>query len=113
MLIEVSQASRASGPEASGTGSPRMASQNSLPPAANPIAPQATAIRSVTAGPASAIRSSTPGESESRFRRASPPNIQSVMSEISMSLRIATKAWPSSCSRIEAKKRIALITAST
>ena len=73
---------------------------------------QASAIASVTSGPATATLNSVPGESVSRVIRAMPPNSHRVMSEIGIPRRTATTAWPSSCSRIEAKKRSALATAS-
>ena len=73
---------------------------------------QTIAIRSVTTGPAIAILNSVPGESESLVMRATPPNIHSVMSEMPIPRRRATKACPSSCSRIEAKNARALATAS-
>ncbi len=44
--------------------------------------------------------------------RAIPPKIQSWMLTMPIPLRIATKAWPSSCRRIEPKKPTALSTAS-
>jgi len=59
-----------------------------------------------------ATQSSVPGESESRSIRVTPPNTQSVMPEIEIPRRIAAKAWPSSCRRIEAKKANAVSTAS-
>ena len=73
---------------------------------------QASAIARVTSGPAIAILNSVPGESESLVIRATPPNIHRVMSEMPIPRRMATKAWPSSCSRIEPKKASALATAS-
>jgi hypothetical protein len=60
-----------------------------------------------------AILNSVPGVSESLSRRATPPNIQSVIEDTAIPFRIATTAWPSSCSRIDPKKRTALATAST
>ena len=71
-----------------------------------------TAIASVTTGPATAILNSVAGESESRSMRATPPNIQSVISVIRIPLDIATIAWPSSWRRIEPKNSSALATAS-
>ncbi len=38
------------------------------------------------------------------MKRATPPNSQSVIPSISIPSRRAWTAWPSSCSRIEAKK---------
>ena len=91
----------------------RTACLNSLLPArARPTTAQATTITAVTSGPAIAILNSVPGVSESFSRRAKPPNIQSVIPETPMSCRRATKACPSSCRRIEAKKSVALATAS-
>jgi hypothetical protein len=68
---------------------------------------EATTTRKVTAGPAAAIRNSAPGVVGSERRSAMPPNIQRLMFEISMPLRRATIAWPSSCRTIEAKNRSA------
>ena len=68
-------------------------------------------MTAVTIGPAIAILNSVAGESESRSMRATPPNSQSVIPSIPIPLRIATKACPSSCSTIEAKKSRALATA--
>ena len=77
-----------------------------------PAAAQTTKIASVTAGPPSATRASTPGESASRSIRAMPPKIQSWIELIPIPLRRATTAWPSSCRRIEPKKPAAVSTAS-
>ena len=97
----------------SAPSSTRIAFQNSSEPAAAiPIPKQASAIARVTSGPPIATLNSVPGESESRVIRATPPNIQSVMSEMPIPRRRATKAWPSSCRRIEAKKASALASAS-
>ena len=74
---------------------------------------QTAAITSVTTGPATATRNSTPGESESRPSFATPPNSQRSMPWIGMPLRIATTACPNSWSRIDRKKRSALTMAST
>jgi hypothetical protein len=49
----------------------------------------------------------------SRDIRATPPKSHRVISEIWIPLRTATTAWPSSCSRIEAKNESALTTART
>ena len=73
---------------------------------------QRTTISSVTTGPPIATLNSLPGVSVSRAIRAMPPNIHSVIPWMPMPFRIATNAWPSSCSRIEPKKSRALITAS-
>ena len=51
-------------------------------------------MASVTSGPATATRNSTPGESVSRSSFATPPNIHRSMPEIGIPLRIATTAWP-------------------
>ena len=77
-----------------------------------PTPTQASAIARVTSGPATAILNSVPGESESLLIRATPPNIHRVMSEMLIPRRMATKAWPNSCSRIEPKKASALARAS-
>ena len=74
---------------------------------------RATTIASVTAGPAIATLNSVAGVSDSRSICARPPKIQSWILEMPMPLRIATIAWPSSCSRIEPKKPMALPTART
>ena len=108
-----SQAISARIPDVSAPSSTRIAFQNSSEPAAAiPMPTQASAIARVTIGPPTATLNSVPGESESRVIRAMPPNIQSVMSEMPIPRRMATKAWPSSCSRIEAKKASALASAS-
>ena len=108
-----SQASIASTPEASVVSITRIAVQNSLGPAtAIPIATQVAAIARVTTGPAIATLNSVPGESVSPFIRATPPNSHSVIEVIGIPLRTATTACPSSCRRIEAKKRSAEATAS-
>ena len=65
-------------------------------------------IASVTSGPARATFSSVPGLSASRSIRAMPPKIQSWMPVIPIPLRMAAKAWPSSCRRIEPKKPAAV-----
>ena len=77
-----------------------------------PAATKAMASTSVTSGPATATSNSVRGESESFVIRATPPNIHSVMSLMPMPRRSATKAWPSSCRRIEPKNARALRTAS-
>jgi hypothetical protein len=69
-------------------------------------------MASVTSGPATATRNSTPGESVSRPSLATPPNIHRSMPSTGMPLRIATIAWPSSCSRIARKNSSADATAS-
>ena len=92
----------------------RTACLNSCPPASSrPAIAQTTTMTAVTSGPAIAILNSVPGVSESFSSRAKPPNIHRVIAETPMLCRLATKAWPSSCSRMEAKKRTALATAST
>ena len=80
---------------------------------AEPSAKHSPAIARVTSGPATATRNSTPGDVDSRPSFATPPNIHRSMPRIGIPFRIATQAWPSSCSRIERKKRSALRTAST
>ena len=67
-----------------------------------------TTIASVTSGPPIATLNSVAGQSDSRSIRATPPKIQSWMLEMPIPLRIATKAWPSSCRTIEPKKPKAL-----
>ena len=79
---------------------------------AAPAPKHAAAISSVTSGPATATRNSTPAESVSRPSLATPPNIHRSMPRIGIPLRIATSAWPSSCSRIERKNSSALTVAS-
>jgi hypothetical protein len=113
-FIVVNHPITAIGPETSAPSSITIASQSAPPPAASaPIPASAIAIASVTAGPAAAILNSVPAESESRVIRAMPPKNHRVMSEIGIPARIATKACPSSCRRIEAKNASALTTAST
>src|SRR5688572_16834444 len=53
------------------------------------------------------FRSSAPAEGNMPLKRATPPKSQSVMPSISMPSRWACSAWPSSCRRIETKKRMA------
>src|SRR5215212_7726610 len=77
-----------------------------------PTPKQTAPIASVTSGPATATRNSTPGDSVSRPSLATPPNIQRSMPRIGMPLRIATTACPSSCSRIVRKNSSAEMTAS-
>jgi hypothetical protein len=67
----------------------------------------------VTAGPATATFSSSPGERESRLSFAIPPKNQRSMPAISIPERRATSAWPSSCSTSETKKSTAPTTATT
>ena len=56
--------------------------RTSSPPAsARPTIAQTTTIAAVTSGPAIAILNSVAGVSESLSRRATPPNIQSVIEE--------------------------------
>ena len=83
----------------------------SEPESATAAPKQTTAMASVTSGPATATRNSTPGESVSRSSFATPPNIHRSMPEIGIPLRIATRACPSSCRRIERKKRSAVTVA--
>ena len=64
-----------------------------------------------TSGPAIAMRNSAPGEGNIAAKRATPPKSQSVMPSICMPSRRAWTAWPSSCSRIDAKKASAAATA--
>ena len=64
------------------------------------------------AGPPIATLNSVAGLSDSRSIRAMPPKIQSWMLVMPIPLRIATKAWPSSCRTIEPKKPKALTSAS-
>ena len=90
-----------------------LSSTSELLEIAEPSAKHRPAITSVTSGPATATRNSTPGESDSRPSFATPPNIHRSMPTIGIPLRIATHAWPSSCSRIDRKNRSALRTAST
>ncbi len=111
--MSASQAITARTPEVSAPSSTRIAFPNSSEPAAAiPTPTQASAIARVTSGPPIATLNSVPGESESRVIRATPPNIHRVMSEMPIPRRRATKAWPSSWRRIEAKKASALARAS-
>ena len=77
-----------------------------------PSPAQTIAITSVTSGPATATRNSTPGDCVSRDIFAMPPNSHRSMPAIAMPLRIATTACPSSCSRIDRKNSSALTVAS-
>ncbi len=108
-----SQLTRAATPEVRVLPWARAAWRNSsLPASSKPATRQAITIAAVTIGPAIAILNSVPGESESFSRRAKPPNIHRVIPETPIPWRRATKACPSSCRRIEAKKSAALATAS-
>ena len=112
-MIVVRNASIASRPFASCLGSPPIALAKSFaPPAAIPISAQVVAITSVTSGPATATRNSTPGEGVSRVIFAIPPKSQRSIPAIGIRLRIATHECPSSWRRIDAKKRRALAVAS-
>ena len=83
-------------------------------PATARLSPAKTSASSrLTAGPATAIANSWPGERESCLNRASPPSSQRSMPSISMPLRRAVNAWPSSCAMSDAKKRTAEHTATT
>ena len=84
-----------------------------LPDTSAPSPKQTSAISTVTAGPAAATRNSTPAESASFPSFATPPNSHRSMPRIGIPFRMATHAWPSSCSRIERKNSSALSTAST
>ncbi len=64
----------------------------SPPASARPMIAQTATIAAVTSGPATAILNSVAGVSESLSRRATPPNIQSVIEETSIPFRAATKA---------------------
>ena len=111
-LIEPSQAIMTAAPEALVLLWASAAWRSSPEAAITRKAPtQASTIAAVTRGPAIAILNSVPGVSESFSSRAKPPNIHSVIPETPIPCRRATKAWPSSCSRIEAKKSAALATA--
>ena len=74
-------------------------------PSAIPIAAQTAAITSVTAGPGDGDLELGPRRVGVPLIRATPPNSHSVISAIGIPLRLATNAWPSSCSRIEPKKQ--------
>ncbi len=109
----VSQAIIARRPEIPAPESTSIASAKSSGPAiAIPIAAKTTARIRLTAGPATAILNSVPGESLSRDIRATPPKSHRVISVIGIPRRLATAAWPSSCRRIEPKNASAEITAS-
>ena len=68
-------------------------------------------MASVTSGPAIATLNSSPGDCVSRPSFATPPNSHRLMPSIGIPFRMATQAWPSSCSRIERKNSSALIVA--
>ncbi len=111
-MIEASQPIIAIAPETPESLSISTARLNSSgPTATRPTAVSTTTIAKVTSGPAAATLNSVAGPSASRFIRAIPPKIQSWMLEMPIPLRIAAKAWPSSCSTIEPKKPNALSTA--
>ncbi len=69
----------------------------------NARAPKTRAAITLTAGPAAAIRSSSPAVVGSRRSRATPPSSQRVMPSTSMPARRATTEWPSSWARIDPK----------
>ena len=64
----------------------------------------------LTTGPAIATRNSARGVGGSSVISATPPNRNRVMPRIGTSWRRAIRAWPSSWSTMEAKKRRAPIT---
>ena len=94
-----------------GAGSSRAASKNSSWPAsATPSAVPTSTIASVTSGPATATRNSSPGVSLSRLIFITPPKKNRSMPPTSMPSRRAASACPSSCSTIEPKNRTAATT---
>ena len=100
---------RPTGPSARSARRPR-----SRPPPATstPSRQQTIAISSVTSGPGDRDPELDAGRVVSRDIFAIPPNSHRSMPAIAIPLRIATTAWPSSCSRIERKKSSALTVAS-
>ena len=68
-------------------------------------------ISSVTAGPAALTRNSSPGDWLSRLSLAMPPKNHRSMPAISIPLRRATHACPSSCSVSDRKNRATEMTA--
>jgi hypothetical protein len=83
----------------------------STPAVAAPMAKTIKAISAVASGPAAEILKSIHGVGESRFMRASPPNIQRSIPMIPTPLRRAAIACPSSCRRIDRKNASAKTTA--
>ena len=73
-------------------------------PGMNAAPTKPAARTSETSGPAAAMRNSAPAEGNIPPKRATPPNIHNVMPSICIPSRRACTAWPSSWSRIEAKK---------
>jgi hypothetical protein len=63
-------------------------------------APKIAAITAVTAGPAAAKRSSSPGFCGRPLILATPPSSHRSISSISTPQRRATSAWPNSCARM-------------
>ena len=107
--MKASQATTANSPETPALGSSSTASSNAEPPAAAmPPTVSTRKIANVTRGPARATFSSVPGLSASRSIRAMPPKIQSWMPVMPIPLRMAAKAWPSSCRTIEPKNPAAV-----
>ena len=111
-LTSASQLSSASTGVVSSASAKRFTLQSGWESSATPTA-ASTVISSVTAGPAAAIRNSSPGDCESRESLASPPKTQRSMPSTSMPLRRATTAWPSSCRAIDKKNSSAPATAVT
>ena len=114
-MIIVSQESIETKPETAASlcssSARRRAWPYSPPALAKPMALRMTASARVTAGPAAATSNSVRAESDSRSMRATPPNSQSWMLVVTIPLRSAAKAWPSSWRTIEPKKPMALATA--
>ena len=62
-----------------------------------------TASSTLTSGPAAAIRNSVRPSRGSLASRATPPKMNRVMDSMAIPLRMATREWPSSCRRTDAK----------
>ena len=71
------------------------------------------AIARLTAGPASVTSSSTPGLRGIRARLATPPIGYSVIPEVPIPWRRASKAWPNSCSSTQPNRAKTIRTPNT
>ncbi len=92
----------------------RMITSSAAPPDSSAHSPvQIAAMTNVTAGPATAMLNSAPGESVSRLIFAMPPKNHRSIPLISMPRRRATSAWPSSCRTIDTKNSSTAMTATT
>jgi hypothetical protein len=106
-----SHASTATAPLAPVASKSSASQASSVPVDAITAPTQITVSSSVTTGPATATRNSSPAVRVSRSSFATPPNIHRSMPWMPMPLRIATTAWPNSCSSTLVKNSSADTTA--